>query len=190
MHRKDPVEIYIEIYFFTIVPAFFLMNVLPGFKKVTTFIFDMDGVLTDGTLLLIKGDEWLRKMHIRDGYALQHAGKKGYRIAILSGSISLPVKKRLKLLGIRDVFMEVADKKTRLEKYMKKHGLEPDEILYMGDDIPDLESMQVVGLPCCPADAAPELKLYSKYISSYRGGKGCVRDVIEKVLQLRGDWQV
>jgi 3-deoxy-D-manno-octulosonate 8-phosphate phosphatase (KDO 8-P phosphatase) len=166
------------------------MNVLPAFKKITTFIFDMDGVLTDGTLLVIKGDEWLRKMHIRDGYALQYAGKKGYRIAVMSGSISLPVKKRLKLLGIRDVFMGVSDKKNRLEKYMKKHGLKPGEMLYMGDDIPDLESMQFVGLPCCPADAVQELKLFSKYISSYKGGKGCVRDVIEKVLQLRGDWQV
>src|SRR4029078_12187081 len=149
------------------------MNVLPAFKNITTFIFDMDGVLTDGTLLVIKGDEWLRRMHIRDGYALQYAGQKGYRIAVVSGSISLPVKTRLKLLGIRDVFMGVADKKNRLEKYMKKHGLKSGEMLYMGDDIPDLKSMQFVGLPCCPADAVQELKLCSKYISSYKGGKGC-----------------
>jgi 3-deoxy-D-manno-octulosonate 8-phosphate phosphatase (KDO 8-P phosphatase) len=165
------------------------MNSLTAFKNIKTFVFDMDGVLTDGTLLISKDHEWLRRMHIRDGYALQLAVKKGYRIVVLSGSVSLPVKKRLHLLGIRDVYMMVTDKKVKLEKYIKKHGLSPQEILYMGDDIPDLDSMQTVGLPCCPSDAATELKAVSKYISPLKGGEGCVRDVLEKVLNLNGDWE-
>jgi 3-deoxy-D-manno-octulosonate 8-phosphate phosphatase (KDO 8-P phosphatase) len=165
-----------------------MMNIFAEFKMVKTFVFDMDGVLTDGTLLLLKGDEWLRKMHIRDGHALQLAAKKGYRIVVLSGGISEPVKKRLRLLGVHDVYMLVTDKKIKLEKYIQKHALPAAEILYMGDDVPDLKSMQIVGLPCCPADAASELKQLSKYISPFKGGEGCVRDVIEKVLKLNGDW--
>jgi 3-deoxy-D-manno-octulosonate 8-phosphate phosphatase (KDO 8-P phosphatase) len=164
------------------------MNSLTAFKNIKTFVLDVDGVLTDGSLLISKDHEWLRRMHIRDGYALQLAVKKGYRIVVLSGSVSLPVKKRLHMLGIKDVYMLVADKKIKLEKYIKKHGLLTGEILYMGDDLPDLESMQTVGLPCCPADAARELKQISKYISPFKGGEGCVRDVIEKVLKLNGHW--
>ncbi|MEP6616762.1 MAG: HAD hydrolase-like protein [Ginsengibacter sp.] len=164
------------------------MNILATFQTVTTFVFDMDGVLTDGTLLLVKGDSWLRKMYIRDGYALQLAAKKGYRIMILSGSSSTQVKKRLRILGIQDIFMNEHDKKSKLEKYMKKHGLVKGEMLYMGDDIPDLECMQVVGVPCCPADAVHEIKASSKYISPFKGGQGCARDVIEKVLKLKRDW--
>jgi 3-deoxy-D-manno-octulosonate 8-phosphate phosphatase (KDO 8-P phosphatase) len=166
------------------------MNLLDQFKKIKTFVFDMDGVLTDGTLIVQSGTEWLRKMHIRDGYAIKEATDKGYRIVIISGSSSGPVKKRLKLLGVKDVYMSECDKKERLAKYMKKHALNADEILYMGDDIPDYGVMKIVGLASMPNDGADELKTICKYISPYKGGEGCVRDVIEKVLKLNNDWIV
>jgi 3-deoxy-D-manno-octulosonate 8-phosphate phosphatase (KDO 8-P phosphatase) len=127
-------------------------------------------------------------MHIKDGYALQLAIKKGYRVAIMSGSISELVTKRLNKLGIMDVYMQVENKKSRLQEYVRKHGLEWQEVLFMGDDIPDYEVMQQVGLSCAPNDAVPEIKQTAKYISPIAGGMGCVRDVIEKVLKLNDHW--
>lgn len=166
------------------------MNILENFKKVTTFVFDMDGVLTDGTLLVISGTEWLRKMHIKDGYALQLAVKKNYRVVVLSKSNSEPVKERLYLLGITDVFMKISNKKEKLQEYIRDNKLLPEQVLFMGDDIPDYSCMQLAGVPCCPEDAAIDIKNISKYISPYKGGEGCVRDVIEKVLKLNGKWNL
>jgi 3-deoxy-D-manno-octulosonate 8-phosphate phosphatase, YrbI family len=166
------------------------MNILENFKAITTFVFDMDGVLTDGMLLHLSGTEWLRRTSMRDGHAIKTASSKGYRIVVLSGSISKPVKVRMEFLGVKDVFMAVADKKEKFVKYMKKHSLKPEEVLYMGDDIPDYKCMQIAGLPCCPADAAPEIRQIAKYISPFKGGEGCVRDVIEKVLKLHGKWEI
>ena len=159
------------------------------FAQITTFIFDMDGVLTDGTLILFPDlYTQARTMHIKDGYALQLAIKKGYRIKIISGSISEPAQSRLEYLGVTDVSMGVKDKKKLLLSYMSAKGLAKEEILYMGDDIPDLEAMMEVGLPCCPSDAAMDIISIASYITSASGGKGCVREVIEKVLRARGDW--
>jgi 3-deoxy-D-manno-octulosonate 8-phosphate phosphatase (KDO 8-P phosphatase) len=166
------------------------MNILSLFKKITTFVFDMDGVLTDGTLLILNSTEWLRKMNIKDGYALQLAVKKNYRVVILSKSISEPVKERLILLGMKDVFMRVTDKKEKLREYIKEHKLNPAEVLFMGDDVPDYQCMQLAGLPCCPLDAVTDIKQIAKYISPLKGGHGCVRDVIEKVLKLHGKWEL
>ena len=161
-----------------------------SFSQITTFIFDMDGVLTDGTLILLPDlYTQARKMHIKDGYALQLAIKKGYKIAIISGSHDEPSQSRLKGLGIADISMGVKDKKTKLLSYMQSKGLKKEELLYMGDDIPDLEAMLEVGLPSCPADAVAEIKAISTFVSSYAGGTGCVREVIEKVMRARGDWQ-
>jgi 3-deoxy-D-manno-octulosonate 8-phosphate phosphatase (KDO 8-P phosphatase) len=160
------------------------------FKPITTFIFDVDGVLTDGTVFVLDNGEMARRMNIKDGYALQLAIKKGYRIAIISGGTSNAVKERLNKLGIKDVFLNVVDKKEVLEKYILKHQLQSNEVLFMGDDLPDLEPMQLVGLPCCPFDAAIEIKQISQYISPIIGGGGCVRDVIEKVLKLNQHWSL
>lgn len=164
------------------------MSILEKFRTIRAFILDVDGVLTDGTVQVFETGEQVRNMSIRDGYALQLAVKKGYKVAVISGASSEGVRKRLQLLGITDIFMKVEDKLGKLEEYAKENGLQTDEILFMGDDIPDYSVMRYVGLPCAPADAAPEIRHVAAYISSFGGGQGCVRDVIEKVLKLNGHW--
>ena len=166
------------------------MNILQKFKTIKTFVFDVDGVLTDGTLLILEDGQMARRMNIKDGYAIQLAIKKGYRVVIISGGTSEAVKERLARLGVKDCFVKIDDKKARLVEYVAEHKLAWDEILFMGDDIPDYIPMQLTGLPCCPTDAATEIKQISHYISSIEGGKGCVRDVIEKVLKLNGHWDL
>lgn len=150
----------------------------------------MDGVLATDILVILQGGEMARNMNSKDGYALQLAVKKGYRVAIISGGTSEPVRERLIRLGIKDVFLGVHNKKEKLLQYVTEHELQWEEILYMGDDIPDYVVMQLVGLPCCPADAVPEIKQLSRYISAFEGGRGCGRDVIEKVLKLNGHWDL
>ena len=164
------------------------MNLLEIFKPVRAFVFDMDGVLTDGSLLILPGGEWVRKMDIKDGYALQLAVKSGYHVAVITGSLSKPVEERLNRLGVTDVFQQVSDKVTVLKHWADNKGLKNEEILFMGDDMPDLGALQYAGVGCCPADAAPEIRAVSGYISSKEGGKGSVRDVIEKVLKLHNKW--
>lgn len=165
------------------------MNELELFKKITTFIFDVDGVLTDGTVLLVDNEIQARRMHIRDGFALQMAVKNGYRVLIISGGNSPQVAHRLEKLGIHDVHMSVQDKQAFIMEYLKTNGLKKEELLYMGDDLPDIQAMEVVGLACCPADAVPEVREQVQYISPINGGAACVRDVIEKVLRLNDQWQ-
>jgi 3-deoxy-D-manno-octulosonate 8-phosphate phosphatase (KDO 8-P phosphatase) len=166
------------------------MSVLKLFRPIRAFAFDVDGVLTDGNILVLEGGQLARTMNIKDGYALQLAVKKGYQIIILSGAIAEPVKLRLQKLGIHDVFMGVGNKLQQLGDWLDEKKLGWDQLLYMGDDIPDREAMLRSALPCAPADAAAEIREISKYISTYRGGQGCVRDVIEKVLKLKGDWEL
>lgn len=161
---------------------------LAAFSSVTTFVFDVDGVLTDGTLLLLPDGEMARRMNIKDGYALQLAVKQGYPVIIISGGISLLVEERLRKLGIKDVYMGVHDKKETLLTLLEKRNIDPAGVLFMGDDIPDLEAMKACGLPCCPADACSEIISVSRYVSPLNGGTGCGRDVIEKVMKLQGKW--
>ena len=165
-------------------------NVLSLFKNITTFIFDVDGVLTDGTVQLLPGGELSRKMNVKDGYALQLAVKKGYRVVIISGGRSESVVSRLQGLGIKDIYVNATNKQERLQDYVLEHDLVWQDLLFMGDDIPDYRAMQLVGLPVCPADAVPEIKSISRYISPQTGGNGCVREVIEKVLKLNGHWEI
>lgn len=160
------------------------------FGSITTFVFDVDGVLTDGTLFVFENGEQVRRMNIKDGYALQLAVKKGYRVAVFSGGVSEAVVSRLQKLGISDIFMNVRDKKSGVLAYLQQHGISLTEVLFMGDDIPDYSIMKVVALPCAPNDAVPEIKQVAKYISSFGGGQGCVRDVIEKVLKLKDQWDL
>jgi 3-deoxy-D-manno-octulosonate 8-phosphate phosphatase (KDO 8-P phosphatase) len=164
------------------------VNVLELFKNITTFVFDVDGVLTDGTVLVLENGLQARRMNIKDGFALQMAVKNGYRVTIISGGNSPQVTDRLDKLGITEVYMSVLDKKNFLAEYMATHGLKKEEILYMGDDLPDLPVMAIAGLPCCPADAVNEVRETVMYISPQNGGYACVRDVIEKVLKLNDRW--
>ena len=163
---------------------------LTSFKNISTFIFDIDGVLTDGNLLIMTDGVMLRQMNVRDGYALQLAIKKKYDIIIISGSYSAEMQARLERLGINKIYMRVENKLEKLKELIAAHQLNKEEILYMGDDIPDYEVMQYCGLATCPADAVAEIKSISKYISPLKGGQGCVRDVIEKVLKLQNNWMV
>ncbi len=161
---------------------------LEKFNHITTFVFDVDGVLTDGTLLVLPNGVMARRMNIKDGYALQLAVKRGYRVAIISGGNSPEVVDRLQKLGITELWMQVTDKAAVLQQLMQQQKLEKESVLYMGDDIPDLQVMRLAGLPCCPADAVQEIKETAVYISHLKGGDGCARDVIEKVMRLQGNW--
>lgn len=164
------------------------MNVLALLKNIKLFVLDVDGVLTDGSLILLENGEMARTMNIKDGYALQLAVKKGYDILIISGGKSEAVKVRLEKLGVKNIFLSVKNKKELLAKYIINNNYSIEQVLYMGDDIPDVLVMQTVGVACAPADAVPEIKAIAHYISPIPGGKGCVRDVIEKVLKLNADW--
>ena len=164
------------------------MNLLSLFKSIQLFVLDIDGVLTDGNLLVLNDGQMARSMNIKDGYALQLAIKKGYGILVISGGKDDAVKNRLEKLGVKEVFMNVMNKKELLLKYVTDNSLNWPQVLYMGDDIPDMLPMQMVGLACCPADAVAEIKAISHYISPVDGGRGCVRDIIEKVMKLNNHW--
>lgn len=157
-------------------------------EHINTFVFDVDGVLTDGTIVITSDGQLLRNMNIKDGYAMKTALEKDYKVCIISGGSNEGVRQRLRGLGITDIHLGVHDKVEQLKEYMDIYNIDPAHILYMGDDLPDLEVMKMVGLPCCPNDSAPEIKAISKYISHKQGGKGCVRDVIEQVLKVQGKW--
>lgn len=156
--------------------------------KVNTFIFDYDGVLTNGTVILTSSGDALRSANVKDGYAMQLAVKKNYRIAIISGGYSESIKHRFDSLNIKDVFLGVDKKIDVYRKYLETHNLTNENILFMGDDIPDYEIMQEAGVPTCPSDAVEEIKRSATYISHQAGGQGCVRDIIEQVLKVQGKW--
>ncbi len=157
-------------------------------KDINTFIFDIDGVLTDGTIQVNTEGEMFRTMNIRDGYGLKTAVEQGFHVCVISGGTNEGVRVRLQNLGIKDIFLGAHHKTEILAQYLKTNNLERENILYMGDDLPDYEIMQEVGLPTCPQDAVPEIKAISKYISHKKGGKGCVREVIEQVMKVQGKW--
>ncbi|MBA3828998.1 MAG: HAD-IIIA family hydrolase [Taibaiella sp.] len=165
-------------------------NLLELFAPIRTMVFDVDGVLTDGSLFLTEDGHSIRQMNIKDGYAIQLAVKKGYNLIVISGGNSVAVRKRMESLGVMNVHINVDNKKVLLRQLLNTFGIEQKDILYMGDDIPDYEVMKECGLPCCPNDAVAEIRQLSKYISPYDGGRGCVRDVIEKVLKLNGHWDI
>jgi 3-deoxy-D-manno-octulosonate 8-phosphate phosphatase (KDO 8-P phosphatase) len=164
------------------------MNTLQQFNVVKAFVFDVDGVLTDGTITLIGNGIQARKMNIKDGLALQMAIKNGYPVKIISGAQSEEVRQRLEKLGLTDIEMGVKDKVVAVNQFLAQHQLSISHILFMGDDLPDLALLKIVGVPCCPADAVQEVKDASVYISPCAGGNACVRDVIEKVLKLQDKW--
>ncbi len=164
------------------------MNYKQKLKDITTFVFDVDGVLTDGLVILDSSGEMARTMHTKDGYALQHAVKKGYNICIITGGNSSMVKKRLEGLGIKDVFMSVHEKLSVFETYLKDKNINANQVVYMGDDLPDFPCINAAGIGCCPNDSAVEIREVSNYISHLNGGKGCVRDILEQTMRVQGKW--
>ncbi len=161
---------------------------MPDFSKISTFIFDVDGVLTDGSVQSFANGEHARTFYIKDGYAIEKAIQNGYNVIIISGGFEKGVENRLKFLGVKDIFLGVKDKLELYTNYKKDHALNEDQILYMGDDIPDYKMLKLVGLPTCPNDAANDIKEICKYISPFSGGRGAARDVIEKVMKSQGKW--
>lgn len=164
------------------------MNYKNKLHKIKAFVFDFDGVMTDGAVWVYADKETVRAGNIKDGYAIQYAVKKGYKIAVISGATSMSINNRMESLGVTDIFTGAGNKISIFNQYLKDNNLQADEVLYMGDDIPDYEIMKQVGVATCPADAAIEIKEIADYISHLNGGYGCVRDVIEQVLRLHDNW--
>ena len=156
--------------------------------QIKALFFDVDGVLSAETVFLHPDGDPMRTVNIKDGYALQLAVKCGLHVAIITGGRTEAVRKRYEGLGIKDVYLGAAIKTKEYHELLEKYQLKPEQVLYMGDDIPDYEVLCEVGLPCCPADAAPEIKEVCKYISHRNGGYGCGRDIIEQVLRAQGKW--
>ncbi len=157
-------------------------------NHITTFILDVDGVLTDGTVHVAPNGEMLREMHIRDGFAMKAAIESGYHVCIISGGSNEGVRIRLQKLGITDIHLGTPNKVETFNEYIELYDIKAENVAYMGDDIPDFHVMKLVGLPSCPQDASPEIKAISKYISHKNGGKGAVRDLIEQVMKVQGKW--
>ncbi|HOK50542.1 MAG TPA: HAD-IIIA family hydrolase [Bacteroidales bacterium] len=164
------------------------MNFRKKLKQIKAFVFDVDGVLGSDKVLLFPDGQMLRTMNIKDGYALQYAVRKGYKIAIITGGASEAVKQRFENLGINSVYILSKNKLQDYLHFLQQHGLTDEEVLYMGDDLPDYEVMKRVAIPTCPASAAEEIKAIATYISDKEGGDGAVRDVIQQVLKAQGKW--
>lgn len=156
--------------------------------QITTFIFDVDGVLTDGSITIFPDGEFVRTMNVKDGYAIKTAIDKGFNVCIISGGTNEAVRSRLRGLGVTDIYLGAHNKIEQYEEYIDIYNINPENILYMGDDVPDCPVMKEVALPTCPLDAVQEVQQVAKYISQKKGGKGCVRDVIEQVLKVQDKW--
>jgi 3-deoxy-D-manno-octulosonate 8-phosphate phosphatase (KDO 8-P phosphatase) len=164
------------------------MSYITRLKNIDTIILDLDGVLTDGSVLVTESGEQLRKMFIRDGYAMQLAAKVGYTLMVISGGNSQTVVGRLEKLGVHEIHIGAKNKVELIEELLKKHHKTWEQVLYMGDDIPDTDVMLKASIAAAPVDAVSEIKQISHYISDKKGGEGCVRDVIEKVMKARNNW--
>lgn len=164
------------------------MNYKTKLHEIKAFVFDYDGVISDGNIWSANDTIIVRSGNVKDGYAMQYALRKGYLIAILSGGSGDSIRSRMKMLGVEDVYLGSHRKKEIFEDFLKDKQLLPEQVLYVGDDIPDYDVMRLAGVSACPADAAEEIKAVADYISHKNGGCGCVRDVIEQVLRLQGQW--
>ena len=165
----------------------------PNYKallpKITTFIFDVDGVLTNGKVLVTTEGEMYREMDTKDGYALKCALTQGFKVCIISGGTNEGVRNRLRALGVYDIYLGAHHKAEPFQDLLDSYNLSPEEILYMGDDVPDIEVMEQVAVAACPQDAVSDVKAISNYISHKKGGEGCVRDIVEQTLRVQGKWR-
>ena len=164
------------------------MNYKTKLSDIKAFVFDFDGVMTDGAVWMYADKETVRAGNIKDGYAIQYAVKKGYIVAVISGATSQSIDNRMKSLGVTQIYTGAANKMDVYRKFLVANGLTESQVLCMGDDIPDYEIMKASGVSACPSDAAVEIKEIAEYISPFAGGHGCVRDVIEQTLRLHGNW--
>ena len=157
-------------------------------NKATTFVFDVDGVLTNGKILVTTGGEMYREMNTRDGFAMKYALLKGFKIGIISGGTNLGVKKRLEDLGVNKVYLGIHEKDIAFDDFINSYNINPEEVLYMGDDVPDMYVMETVGVATCPQDAVPDVKRIADYVSHKNGGDGCVREIVEQVMRVQNKW--
>ena len=162
-------------------------NFKEDIARTEAFIFDVDGVMTDGGIIPTLDGDFIRRYNAKDGYALGYAVKMGYKVCIITGGRGKTLENRLRMLGINRYYTDCMDKITAMREYFADEGIDPAHAIYMGDDIPDLECMREVGIPVCPADAAAEVIEASRYVSEFRGGEGAVRDIVEQVLRARGE---
>jgi len=165
-----------------------MINYKEKLGPIRAFVFDFDGVMTDGSVWVYADRETVRCGNIKDGFAIQYAVKRGYTIAVISGATSASIDNRMQMLGVTQVYTGCGNKAETFDKFLRTNNLQPEEVLCMGDDIPDLPILQRAGVATCPADAAIEVKEMADYISPWGGGHGCVRDVIEQVLRLHDQW--
>ncbi|MCB8995173.1 MAG: HAD hydrolase family protein [Bacteroidales bacterium] len=165
-----------------------MSNFKEDLAKVKAFVFDVDGVFATSKVLLHPSGDLMRTMNIKDGYAVHYSLRKNYIICIISGGTSESVRTRFQKLGVTDIYLGSHNKMDDFRDFLFKYDLKAEDVLYMGDDLPDYEVMQIAGVPTCPSDAVEEIKSISSYISDKPGGEGCVRDIIEQVLRLHGKW--
>ncbi|MDR0603102.1 MAG: 3-deoxy-D-manno-octulosonate 8-phosphate phosphatase [Bacteroidales bacterium] len=165
-----------------------MKNYKEKLKDITTFVFDFDGVLSTGKIIVLPDGDQLRETNVKDGYAIHYALKQGYRICVISGGYSNSMRLRYHDFSGMDMFLKVADKTVIFSDYLKQHHIKAEQVVYMGDDIPDYDVMQLAGLKTCPSDAAIEIQTTSHYISHCKGGEGCVRDIIEQTLRAQNKW--
>lgn len=163
-------------------------NFKEDIEKVRAFVFDVDGVFTDNKITITPDREFLRTYNAKDGFGVKVLLEKGYRVCIISGGKGQALMHRFEMLGVEDLHIDCFDKLPRLRAFMEKYDLQPEEVLFMGDDIPDIPALRAVGVPVCPSDASVDVKRIVRYVSGFAGGEGCVRDMIEQVLRARGDW--
>ncbi len=163
-------------------------NFKEDIARTEALIFDVDGVMTDGGIIPLADGDFMRKYNAKDGYAIAYAVRMGLRIGIITGGRGESLRRRLDMLGLTKIYMDCMDKIAALEAFCAEQGVDPERVVYMGDDIPDLECMRAVGIPVCPADAAAEVIEASRYVSEFAGGQGCVRDIVEQVLRAQGRW--
>lgn len=157
-------------------------------KNIKAFVFDVDGVFTDGSIYLLPGGNMSRVMNVLDGYAVVKALKNNYIIGVITGGNDPEVRNRINYLGITDYYAKSPDKMIDFENFRAKYNLDKEDILTMGDDVPDVQIMKNSGISACPKNSVPEVKAISDYISTIEGGKGAVRDVIEQVMKVQGTW--
>lgn len=156
--------------------------------RVEAVVFDVDGVLTDGSITPTPDGDFIRRYYAKDGYAMAYALREGLKICIISGGRGKMLENRMRLLGVTRMYLDCMDKEQAMGEFFKDYDINPENVIYMGDDIPDLECMRMVGIPVCPADAAMEVIEASRYVSEYDGGRGAARDILEQVLRAQGRW--